>query len=257
MSDEVKDKTDPDPQQEKPGADDAAEKNGEPEGKLRQDVEIKDTGPCRKHIKVSVNREDIDTRIDEHYSKLILEEHAQVPGFRPGKAPRVVVERKFKKDVYEQVRAEVLMASLEQIAEDYDVAPLAPPNIDPGKIEIPDDGPMVYEFEVEVRPQFDLPNYKGIKLRRPVQEFTEEDVDKEQRRLLEQYGQIVPKGDGATVETGDFIVADMTARLNDKVVNEVKEAQIRVDPRLALRDGVAENFADQLKGAKVGDSRIV
>src|SRR5262245_30820607 len=258
MSDEVKDKTDPDPQQEKPGADDAAaETDGEVEGKLRQEVDIKDAGPCRKHIKVSVNREDIDTRIDEHYSKLILEEHAQVPGFRPGKAPRVVVERKFKKDVHEQVRAEVLMASLEQIAEDYDVAPLAPPNIDPAKIDIPDDGPMVYEFEVEVRPQFDLPEYKGIKLKRTTHEFTEEEVDKEQKRILEQYGQIVPKGEKAKVEIGDFIVADMTAKLNDKVVNEVKEAQIRVDPRLALRDGVAEKFAEQLTGAKAGDARVV
>lgn len=258
MSDD-ENKTNPDPQQEAPAGDAVATDNPDEAAaeKLRQDVDIKDAGPCRKHIKVAVNRDDINTRIDEHYSKLILEDHAQVAGFRPGKAPRVIVERRFKKDVYEQVRAEVLMASLEQIAEDYDVAPLAPPNIDPGKIEIPDEGPMLYEFEVEVRPQFDLPEYKGIKLKRPIQEFSEEDVDKEQRRILEQYGQIVPKGDGATVETGDFIVADMTARLNDKVVNEVKEAQIRVDPRLALRDGVAENFAEQLKGAKTGDSRVV
>jgi trigger factor len=252
MSDEENEKTTPEPE----GAV-ATEGSEEAAEKLRQDVDIKDAGPCRKHIKVSVNRDDINTRIDEHYSKLILEDHALVPGFRPGKAPRVVVERKFKKDVYEQVRAEVLMASLEQIAEDYDVAPLAPPNINPAEIEIPDDGPMIYEFEVEVRPQFDLPNYKGVTLKRPTQAFTEEDVDREQRRLLEQYGQIVPKGDGATVETGDFIVADMTARLNDKIVNEVKEAQIRVDPRLALRDGVAENFADQLKGVKAGESRVV
>jgi trigger factor len=49
----------------------------------------------------------------------------------------------------------------------------------------------------------------------------------------------------------------MTARLDDKVVNTVKEVQLRVDPRLALRDGVAENFAEQLKGVKSGESRVV
>jgi len=237
-------------------AEDAAVATEEAPSKLRQDVEIKDIGPCRKHIKVSVHREDIDSRIDDHITKLVLEDHAMVPGFRPGKAPRVVVERRYKKEVHEQVRAEVLMASLEQIAEDYDVAPLAPPNINPSEIEIPDKGPMIYEFEVEVRPQFDLPNYKGVTLKRPTHEYTEAEIDAEQRRMLEPHGQIVPK-DGGMVEPGDFIVADMIARLDDKVMNTVKETQLRVDERLALRDGVAENFATQLKGAKVGDSRVV
>ena len=110
--------------------------------KLRQEVVIRDAGPCRKHIKVTVNREDIDSRINDHFRKLILQDHAMVPGFRPGKAPRVVVERRYRKEVLDQVRAEVLMASLEQIADDYDVAPLAPPDIDPTKIEIPETGPL-------------------------------------------------------------------------------------------------------------------
>src|SRR5439155_169477 len=81
---------------------------------------------------------------------------------------RKIIERRFHKDVSEQVKAELMLASLEQLADDYDIAPLSPPDIDPGSIEIPKTGPMVYEFEVEVRPQFDLPNYRGLKLRRPV-----------------------------------------------------------------------------------------
>lgn len=227
------------------------------EGKLRQDVEIRDAGPCRKHIKVTVNRDDINTRVDEHYTKLMLEEPAWVPGFRPGKAPRRLVEQRFRKDVFEQVRAEVLMASLEQIAEDHDVAPLAPPDINPAKIEIPKEGPMVYEFEVEVRPQFDLPTYKGIKLKRPTYEFTDADIEREERRLLEPHGTIAPKGDNAKVAVGDFIIADMTAKFGDKVLNESKDVNIRVDPRLALRDGVAEKFGEQLTGAKAGQSKTV
>jgi trigger factor len=227
------------------------------EGKLRQDVEIKEVGPCRKHIKVTVNRDDINTRVDEHYSKLMTEQPAWVPGFRPGKAPRRLVEQRFRKDVFDQVRAEVLMASLEQIAEDHDVAPLAPPDIDPTRIEIPKEGPMVYEFEVEVRPQFDLPQYKGIKLKRPVMEFSDEDIEREERRLLEPHGTIAPKGDKSPVAVGDFIIADMTAKIGDKTLNEVKDVQLRVDPRLALRDGVAERFGEQMTGAKTGDTRTI
>src|SRR5260370_28510753 len=135
---------------------------------------MRDTGPCRKHIKVSVDSSDIESRLDKQYSKLGVD--ASVPGVRPGEAARKVSERRFHKDVFDQVKAEIMLQSLEQLAEENDVAPLSPPDRDPTKIDIPKEGPLVYEFEVEVRPQFDLPNYKGLKLRRPVHTFTDEDV---------------------------------------------------------------------------------
>ncbi len=226
--------------------------------KLHQTVEVRDVGPCKKHIKVTVDRADIDARLDEKYSDLVANHRSYIAGFRPGKAPRKLVERHYRDDVKQQVRGEVLMASLEQIAEEQDIAPLSPPDLDPAKIQIPDEGPLVYEFEVEVRPQFELPNYKGLKLKRPVQEFTDADVEREKKRLLEPYGQVVPKeGNPPTVEVGDIITCDITTRLGGQTLNEVKEVRIRVEPRLVLKDGVAEDFGKQLTGAKAGDQRTV
>jgi trigger factor len=226
--------------------------------KLRQEVDVRDTGPCKKHIKVTVNREDIDARLDEKYSELVTGHRSFVQGFRPGKAPRKLVERFYKDEIHNQVRGEVLMASLEQLAEEQDIAPLAPPDLNPASIVIPPEGPLVYEFEVEVRPQFELPNYKGLKLKRPVQEFTDADVEKEKRRLLEPYGQLVPKdGNPPVAAVGDLVTCDITTRLGDQVLNEVKEVRIKLDPRLALKDGVAENFGKQMTGVKPGESRTV
>lgn len=246
------------PLTDEPEGGETATATAEAPAKLRQDVEITDSGPCKKHIKVTVNRDDINTRIDEKITELVKNhETPMVAGFRPGKAPRKIVERRYEKDVKNEVRSEVLMASLEQLAEDHDIAPLAPPNIDPRKIDIPKEGPLVYEFDVEVRPQFELPNYKGIKLKRQTYTFTDADVKREEKRLLEPHGQIVPKGDDAAVEIGDFITVNLTSRIDGQVVNEVKEAQLRVDERLALRDGVSEHFGERLKGAKAGDERQV
>src|SRR5262249_51221540 len=154
--------------------------------KLHQTVELKDIGPCKKHIKVTVERADIDKRLDDKFSELVGD--SAVPGFRPGKAPRKVIERRFHKDVSDQVKAQVLLESLEQLAEEHDVAPLTAPNINPNTIVIPREGPFVYEFDVEVRPSFDLPNYKGMKIRRPVRTFTDADVTLEESRLLAPYG---------------------------------------------------------------------
>jgi trigger factor len=222
--------------------------------KLHQNVEMRDVGPCKKHIKVTVERGDIDARLGEKFSELVAD--ANVAGFRPGKAPRKLVERRFQKDVGDQVKTEVLLASLEQLAEENDIAPLSAPNIDPANIQMPKDGPLVYEFEVEVRPQFDLPNYKGLKIRRPVHTFTDDEVAEQERRLLAPYGQVVPKPEG-NAQIGDVIVADVTTRDGDRQLSSIKESQLRVEKQLAFKDGIAEKFGEEVQDAKAGDSRVV
>jgi trigger factor len=116
--------------------------------------------------------------------------------------------------------------------------------------------PLVYEFEVEVRPQFDLPNYKGLKLKKPVKTFTDADVAQETRRLLNPYGQLVPKPEGSA-QVGDAIVADIESRDGDRVLSGIKEAVVKVEPQLAFKDGVAEKFGEQIQGANPGDTREV
>jgi trigger factor len=224
------------------------------EDKLHQMVDIRDIGPCKKHIKVTVDRADIDKLLDEKFSELVKE--AAVPGFRIGKAPRKVITRRYHKEVTDQVRGQLLLASLEQLAEENDVAPLSPPNIDPAKIEIPKEGPFVYEFEVEVRPEFDLPNYKGLKLKRPTRTFTDADVAKEERRILSRYGQLVPKEQGP-VELDDFVTVDLTSKRDDQVIGTMKEVTLRVDERVLFKDGVAEKFGQQVVGAKAGQTRNI
>jgi trigger factor len=223
------------------------------EKKLHQKVEMRDTGPCKKHIKVTVERADIDERMGDHFTKLLKD--TNVPGFRPGKTPRRLIERRFRTDVADQVKTEVLMASLDQLGKDHDVAPLAPPDLDLDAIEIPKDGPLVYEFEVEVRPQFDLPAYKGLKLKRPVKTFTADDVTDARRLLLKDHSQVVPK-DGPA-EMGDIVVAEVKTRDGDRAVGTLPESQFVLERTLAFKDGLIRRFGEQLKGARAGDTRVL
>jgi trigger factor len=227
---------------------------GEQPAKLHQTVEMRDVGPCRKHIKITVERGDIDQRFKEKFQEISTD--AVVNGFRPGKAPRRIIERRFSREVGDQVKAEVLLASLQQLADENDIAPLTAPDIDPAQVELPKEGPLVYEFEVEVRPQFDLPDYKGLKLKRPVHTFTDDEVEQEERRLLGPYGQIVPKPEG-DAEVGDVLIADTVVRDGNREIGRLQEAQFRVSKVLAFRDGIANRFAEQVKGASAGDTRAV
>src|SRR6185503_7000333 len=96
--------------------------------KLVQTVEIADVGPCKKHVKVTVERKQIDERFDEKYTELVQSDQPQVRGFRPGKAPRKLIERQYHDSVAEEIKTQVLMQSLEQLADEQVVAPLSPPD---------------------------------------------------------------------------------------------------------------------------------
>ncbi len=224
--------------------------------KLKQEVTLRNTGPCKKHIRVEVNRDDIEARLNEKFNEMMKTQPVAVAGFRPGKAPRRLVERRFGKEVHEQVKNEVLLASLQQLAEDHDVAPLTPPNINPAHIVLPAQGPLVYEFEVEVRPQFNLANYKGLRLRRPIRTFTDKDLDNEEHRLLLRDAQVVPKPEGkATLD--DLVIADVDFKRGDQVIGALKENAFRIEKQLSFKDGVAPRFAEQIEGASAGDDRVV
>lgn len=224
--------------------------------KLPQSVEIRDVGPCKKHVKVTVDRAAIDARFDEKFSELVQSDQSYVSGFRPGKAPRKIIERRYKREVASEIKTEVLMASLEQLAEEQAISPLSPPELDPHAIVIPNNGPFIYEFDIEVRPEFDLPDYKNLKLRRPVHTFTDEDVEKETTRVLAPLGQIVPKED-QVVALDDMVTADVVISRDGKELNTLEEVRVKVEERLALQDGVAEDFGTTMTGAKPGDSRTV
>jgi len=224
------------------------------DARIQQTVDIREVGPCKKHIKVTVDRASINELMDVKFKDIVKD--GQVAGFRPGKAPRRLVVKRFHKQVAEEVKGQLLVASLEQLADEHDIAPLAPPDINPSKLELPLDGPFIYEFEVEVRPEFDLPEYKGLKLKRPVHTFSAEEYAAEERRLLAEDGQVVPK-DGPA-ELGDIVIADITP-LDDQgqPLGETREVQLTVEKVLAFRDGMAPNFGEQLAGVKAGETRTI
>jgi trigger factor len=224
--------------------------------KLQQTVEIKDVGPCKKHVKVTVDRGAIDQRFNERFTELVRSDQPTVRGFRPGKVPRKMIEQRYYESVAEEIKSQVLMASLEQLAEEQTIAPLSPPDFDPTLLNIPKEGAFIYEFDIEVRPEFELPEYKGMKLRRPIHTYAPDEVEAEKKRLLEPYGQLVPK-EPSVADMFDTVVADATISFKGKEINKLEEVRIKVEPQLALSDGVAEDFGEKMKGAKPGDVRTV
>jgi len=90
---------------------------------------------------------------------------------------------------------------------------------------------MTFEFTIEVRPEFDMPAWKGLKLNRPVREFTDADIDEQLAQMLARYGQLVPF-EGAASE-GDYVSANITSKADGQQVAHETEAVVRIRRRSA------------------------
>jgi trigger factor len=112
---------------------------------------------------------------------------------------------------------------------------------------------MTFEFDLEVRPEFDLPKWKGLKLNKPVRDFTAEDIDTALERVLTNRGRLVPVDRPA--ESGDYLTMNLTFKLGDQVLSSANEEVIRLRPVLSFRDGRIEGFDTLLAGVKTGETR--
>ena len=223
-----------------------------PKTRLDLDVQISDVGPCKKHLKVSIPRSDVEKQFTESLGAMTRE--AVIPGFRAGRAPKGLVQKRFRKEVAGQVKSTLLMASLEQLDEEHKLNPITQPDLDVEAIELPADGPMVFEMDVEVRPDFPLPAYKALSVEAPSRKVEDTDIEAQVKAYRERFAQLVPKFEGGA-EVGDFLTANLTFHLEGKTYNEAKEIQFRLQPELRFQDGVVPGIDRVLAGVKPEESR--
>lgn len=219
--------------------------------KLTLNVAVKETSACERHITVSIAREDVERYFGDALEKIAP--RAQVPGFRAGKAPKKLVENRFREELRDQVRGQLLMDSLTQITAEQKFAAISEPDFDLEAIEVPDEGPMTFEFDLEVRPEFDLPEWRGMRLERPVHQATDDEVKKHLTELLSKYADLTPIDDPA--ELGDYVTADIKVLKDGHEINHAHELEVRVMPKLSFPDGELNGFDKLMVGAKAGDEK--
>ena len=217
---------------------------------LSLDVKVDSTSSCGRHVTVTVSKGDVERYFDEAYSELMPT--ASVPGFRSGRAPRKLVENRYKQEIGDQVKGKLLMDSMTQVTTTSDFAAISEPDFDFDAIELEPSESLTFEFDIEVRPEFDMPDWKGLKIERPVQEFEKQDIDRHLERLLRDMADLVPHEGPA--EADDFIMVQINFSHDGKPISECTE-EIRVVPKLSFPDGYCDGFDKLMVGAKTGDKK--
>lgn len=222
----------------------------EAEKKLQFDAKVEETGACERHVIVTIPSAEIVRYRKDSFDEVMPK--AELPGFRAGKAPRKLVESKFKEQVTDQVKSSLVMDSLQQITEGEYFSAISEPNFDYEAIDVPEEGDFKYEFKIEVRPEFDTPSWEGLALKRPVCELTDDHVNKHLARTLVRFmpGEAVE----GEVKLGDSLVLTGKFTKDGKVLAEFDEEKITLRQKLAFGDAVIDGFGDLAAGKKEGDT---
>ncbi len=222
---------------------------------LKNTVTIEEVGPCKKKVVVEIPQETIKNITDEQYNSLRKE--ALMPGFRKGRAPRRLLEKRFGKETTEQIKLKLLADASDSAVKDNKLEVLGEPDIDFEKIELPDAGPLKFDFEIEVRPDFDLPELEGIAVENSKPEVTEEQIDREIEQLQKRSGIWVPRDDGE-VELDDQIIAEVVLKSDEREEEEkLDNIEIMVRQNGFVGAIPVEKLDELLVGIKAGDTRQV
>src|SRR5512134_416427 len=136
---------------------------------MKQTVTIENAGSCRKLMRVEVDA----AAVSDQYKAVTAEfqKMARIPGFRPGHAPRSLIEKRFAKEIQDEVQRKTLPESYRQAIDENKLRVVTLPEI--SKVEFAANKPLVYEAKLEVAPEFSLPQYKGISAKKKAVEVTD------------------------------------------------------------------------------------
>ena len=222
----------------------------EPKEEFQCTVTVEDSGAWKKKIKVDILRPQIDKEFDDQYAQ--LRNTAEVPGFRKGRAPRRLIEKRYGRETADQTKLRLMARAFQKIEKDHDFEVLGEPDFDPEKIELPEQGDLTFEYEVEIKPQFELCELEGIQIEKPIFEITPERIGEAVDRLRRRAGRIEDVS-AEPAQQDDMVTADVTMKVADVDEPEhIADCHIRVDST-AIRGVLIEDMAKTLEGAKVGD----
>lgn len=220
-------------------------------------IKIEDINDTRKKLLVSVGADEVEKEHDE-----LVKEFAKavrLPGFRPGRAPLPLVAKRFSKEISDELTKKVFSTSYRKALEETKVKPFSVIEVSDQSIARGQENE--FSFVLDVRPDFNLPEYKGLPVAKASEEATGEDID----RVLEEIrGQ---RADFKKVERearkGDYVKLSYEGKMDGKPIAEIVPekpifgTQSATWEEVGAEQSAVPGLAGALEGLKVGEKKEV
>lgn len=214
-------------------------------------VRVEDIGACKKRLHIELESAEVKSELENTYQE--LSGSAQLPGFRKGHVPRKLIEMKFGKTVNEEVKNKLMDSFFEQASKENKLETMLSPEFE--NIEYKEGESLTFEAVVDVRPSFELPEYKKLALSRKKAEITKEEIDKTNENLLRSMARFEKVEDRAVKEK-DYILGD--AEIFEGETSVWKREHISFLLEGTSFAGLeAPYLLKDLQDAKVGDTRDI
>ncbi len=219
-------------------------------------ITVENLAPCKKLLRVEVDAQAVDEAFDAVTKD--FQKQASLPGFRPGKAPRAMVLKKYEPDIKDEVKRKLIGDSYRKALDEKKIAVIGYPDIE--EIQFGRGQALQFAATIETAPEFQLPEYKGLPAKREAKSVTAADVDRAIELLAKQHVKFETVA--RELRPGDVAVVNYTGTCDGKPITDTAptakgltgQKNFWVD---AAPDSFIPGFADQLIGAKAGDKRTV
>src|SRR5277367_5507083 len=220
-------------------------------------ITVEDVAPCKKRLKIEVPA----NRVKQAYDRVAddFQKEARIPGFRPGHAPRTVVLKKYHKDIESEAQRTLVPEAYREAITEKKLRVVSPPAIEDLKYQA--GLSLSFSTVVELVPDFKLPNYKGLVLKKQETGVKEEEVEKTLNSLADQRANFEDAPD-RPLAMDDFAVISYSGKLEDQPLTElVPDAKnLGHNPNFWLwmrTEGFLPKFAEQCVGLKKGETRTI
>ncbi|MFP4499680.1 MAG: trigger factor [Candidatus Hydrogenedentota bacterium] len=234
------------------GAESAPEGADEQAFEFVEDPEFQVTykGDCAYEVHVIIPEANVTKKTEELFEELKGE--AEVPGFRRGKVPRKLLEKRFSKVVRGEVADSLVKAAFRKLMEDEDLHPLSMPDVEglENVTEQDSRAPLEFTLKFEVMPRVELGEYKGIEVERPFVQVDEGDIDNMVNSLRENFSVHQPVEEPA--QEGDQVIIDFHGTIAGE---EFPGNAAQNYPYVLGTQRFFKEFEDVLNGARAGDEK--
>jgi trigger factor len=185
---------------------------------------------------------------------------AKIPGYRPGKAPRAVIDKRFRKEIQDELTKKLVSKSYHDAVEKEQLRVASLTNIE--DIQFGEDKSMRFHATVVIAPEFELPDYKNIPVQLPDTKVSDAEVEEALERLREQSADFVDVP-GRGLQMGDFAVLDFEGSVDSMPISEIApqaSKNLQGGKKFWLHlaaDNFLPKFCEQLVGQKQGETRLV
>ncbi|MBL4590642.1 MAG: trigger factor [Phycisphaerales bacterium] len=224
----------------------------------KNSIKIDDIGPCRKRISIDIPASKVDETLAASYD--VVAHEAAIPGFRKGHAPRRLIEKRFGEYVRGEARQRLVSSAYKEAVESNDLKVLSQPSDEIFEdLEIEDGKPVHIEIEVEVMPEFDLPDLKGLKVLKPDAKLPDDLVDKEIEKIGINEGSLDErdKPERGDYLTGNAVMKDAQGTEHYNIEGAVVRIPEKGDEEGMILGVIVADFAKQIGLPKEGETKTI